>query len=226
MCFLADCKQLNKLKKLNSKITPKTIKRIGAGYNETGYRGEFNSATGIRELMFSKKDYKQFMPENAWEIIENSVRFSEDELFCILKYLAILGGPLKIKDINDVSEGLENKIYKAIKEGESFSHTEELIKSKRYTMSRIRRILFSLILDLKKDMSYENPQYIRVLGMNECGKEILRGMKDKATLPLVIKTADFSSPMFSKDILATDISYLSTKDKKMGMDFLTSPVMI
>lgn len=214
------------LKKINSKIIPKTIKRIGAGYNETGYTGEFNSATGIRELMMSGKDYRKFMPESAWEVIESSVKFYEDELFDILKFAAITGGLSQIEEINDVSEGLENKIYRAIKEGKSFFEVAELIKSKRYTMSRIRRILFSIILDLKKDMSAENPQYIRVLGMNDCGKKLLKEMKEKATLPVIIKTADFSSPMLSKDILATDVSYLSTKEKTLGMDFLTSPVII
>ena len=98
-----------------------------------------------------------------------------------------------------------------------------MIKSKRYTMSRIRRILYSVILDIGKD--FKEPEYIRILGMNNIGKNVLKEMKEKATLPIVIKTADFSSEMLKKDIFATDVAYMTTNGKT-GMDYLTSPVIV
>ncbi len=211
------------LKKLNSKIEPKTIKRIGAGYNEIGYVGEFNSATGIRECIKNREEYKQFLPKSAYELTDKAEKFSEEALFDVLRYAVMTLGTQKLKDINDVSEGLENKIYKAVLDAKSFSEALDIIKSKRYTMSRIRRILYSVILGFKKEE--KEPEYIRVLGMNCLGREILREMKEKSCLPIVVKTADFSSGMLDKDIFATDIAYLTTT-KKIGMDYLTPPITV
>lgn len=208
---------------INSKVKAKTVKRIGAGYNELDYSSKFTSATAIRELMKNNRDYSLYMPQNAWDIIKNAEFFCEEKLVNILKYTVISRGKEYIKEINDVNEGLENRIYEAVKKGETLEEISEHIKSKRYTMSRIRRILFSVILDIKKE--WTEPEYIRVLGMNGTGKAILKEMKEKSELPVVIKTADFSSPMLDKDILATDIAYM-TINKKIGMDYLTSPVIV
>lgn len=208
-----------------SDIEGKTIKRIGAGYNDIRVNGGFASATAIRELIKNGEDYREHMPESAWEIIKNAPKFSSDMLLNILKYSVISGGREYIAGINDVSEGLHNKIYDAVREGQSLDEIAGLIKSKRYTMSRIRRILYSVILRIGKENP--EPQYIRVLGMNGTGKKILKMMKDSSKLPIVIKTADFSSPMLEKDIFATDVAFMTLeKESKMGMDYKVSPVII
>ena len=211
------------LKKIGSKVVAKTIKRIGAGYNDLDYSTEFSSATAIRELIKENEDYKKYMPENSEEIIKNAEKFSEEKLINILKYVVLLNGKEYIGRISDVNEGLENKIFEAVKKGDSFENIARMIKSKRYTMSRIRRILYSVILDIGKD--FKEPEYIRILGMNNIGKNVLKEMKEKATLPIVIKTADFSSEMLKKDIFATDVAYMTTNGKT-GMDYLTSPVIV
>lgn len=211
------------LKKIGSKVVAKTIKRIGAGYNDLDYSTEFSSATAIRELIKENEDYKKYMPENSEEIIKNAEKFSEEKLINILKYVVLLNGKEYIGRISDVNEGLENKIFEAVKKGDSFENIAWMIKSKRYTMSRIRRILYSVILDIGKD--FKEPEYIRILGMNNIGKNVLKEMKEKATLPIVIKTADFSSEMLKKDIFATDVAYMTTNGKT-GMDYLTSPVIV
>ena len=171
----------------------------------------------------TRKDYKRYVPENAVDILKNIEKFSEEKLVNILKYVVLLNGREHIKNINDVNEGLENRIFEVVKKGDSFEKIAEGIKSKRYTMSRIRRILYSIILDVRKE--FEEPEYIRILGMNETGKNILKEMKKKASVPIVTKTADFSLKMLDKDIFATDIAYM-TINRKMGMDYMTSPVII
>jgi len=211
------------LKKINSGVTTKTIKRIGAGYNDIDYSSEFSSATAIRELIKKDGDYKKFVPENTVEILKNAEQFSEEKLLNILKYAVLTKGTEYIKNINDVNEGLENRVFEAVRKENSFDEIANRIKSKRYTMSKIRRILYSVILDVGKE--FKEPEYIRVLGMSETGKNILKEMKKKAELPIVTKTADFSLEMLDKDIFATDISYM-TINGKVGMDYLTSPVMV
>ena len=211
------------LLKLNSKIKAHTIKRVGAGYNEEKLKENFSSATAIRTAMADNSDFSTSVPENVLNILKSTQPFSEEKLFDLLKYKVLTGGKEYIKSINDVAEGLENKIYDAVRDSKSWEEAEEKIKSKRYTLSRIRRILLSVILGIDKEFSV--PQYIRVLGMNGCGKKILKEMKKTTAVDIIVKTADFDGEMLKKDILATDIYNLITNGE-MGMDFKQSPVII
>ena len=211
------------LLKLNSKVKAETIKRIGSGYNEEELSGNFSSATAIRSAIENGADYKDAVPESVIEILNSTEGFSEENLYNLLQYKVLTGGVEFIKNINDVSEGLENKIYRAVKDSKTFLEAEEKIKSKRYTLSRIRRILVSIVLGIKKD--FYVPDYIRVLGMNKRGQEILKEMKKISDLDIIVKTADFDKDMLKKDILATDIAYL-TVNGEMGKDYKTSPVIM
>lgn len=213
------------LMRYKSSVKPQTVKRIGAGYNEIGYSGNFQSATGIRERIKNGKKTEDYMPKSAYDILKNAVKFSNNGLTALLRY-KVLSEPEKIKEINDVSEGLENRIYEAAKAGGTFEDIAEFIKSKRYTMARIKRILISVILDLDKEIMGKEPDYIRVLGMNKRGMEILGKMKKTAGLPIVVKTADFSSDILKKDILATDIAALSQNPQALfGADFKKTPII-
>lgn len=214
------------LNAINSKVKAKTVKRIGAGYNDIDYTGKYNSASAIRKKIENNEDYSKYVPENIYEIFRDVHFFSADKLINILKYTVISREKDYIAKINDVSEGLENRIYESVKKGKSFEEIAELIKSKRYTMSRIKRILFSIILGIGKEK--KEPEYIRVLGMNNIGMSILKMMKEHSKLPIVTKTADFSSSMLDKDILATDIAYMSldVDFTQIGMDYFTSPVIV
>ena len=211
------------LLKLNSKVKAETIKRIGSGYNEEEFSGNFSSATAIRSAIENGEDYKDAVPESVIEILNSTEGFSEENLYNLLQYKVLTGGVEFIKNINDVSEGLENKIYRAVKDSKTFLEAEEKIKSKRYTLSRIRRILVSIVLGIEKD--FYVPDYVRVLGMNKKGQEILKEMKKVSNLDIIVKTADFDKDMLKKDILATDIAYL-TVNGKMGKDYKTSPVIM
>ena len=74
--------------------------------------------------------------------------------------------------IEDVNEGLENRIYNAVRQSTSVEDIYKLIKTKRYTLSRIRRIILKAYLGITKEYSFDVP-YIRILGFNSRGKELL-----------------------------------------------------
>ncbi len=209
---------------LSSEIKPMTIKRIGAGYNETDYTGKLNSASGIRKAIKEGISISEFMPENALEILDKSLIFSNEKLFKFLKFMIISNNNINLANINDIREGLENRIIEGIKKAESLDELLEIIKTKRYTMSHIKRVLMSILLGITKKMVKNPPQYLRVLGMTEMGKGILREMKEKAGLPIVIKTADFSCDMLNADIRATDIANL-TINGEVGIDYKKSPII-
>lgn len=211
------------IKKIDSALRPETIKRIGSGHDDTDYSGEYACASFIRQLMVQKKDYRRFLPENTWEILENGLTFDTERLTPLLKYTILTKNKDFLAEINDVSEGLENKILRSVRTKENFSEIAADIKSKRYTLSRIRRILVSAVLGI--DKQYRSPEYIRVLGMTGVGREILRQMKKSAALPIVTKAADFSSPMFLRNVFATDVAHLCSDRPVCGADYRISPII-
>ena len=67
------------------------------------------------------------------------------------------------------------------------------------------------------------------MGFNKNGAKILKEIKEKSPLNVVVKTADFDmteKSMFKYDILATDLAYFSPKNRIVGMDYKTSPVIM
>ena len=91
--------------------------------------------------------------------------------------------------IDDVCEGLENRIVNAVKTAKSLDELYDMIKTKRYTHSRIRRIILRAYLGITKDMPKE-PQYLRILAFNKKGRDMLSEIKKSAQLPVITKYAD------------------------------------
>jgi hypothetical protein len=101
----------------------------------------------------------------------------------------------------------------------------DAVKTKRYAYTRLRRIVARVLLGLTEDT--KNPDYIRVLGMNDKGKELLSQMREKANFPIVNKVADFKDESILPEILATDLAALcGDAQVPMGRDYTTSPVIL
>lgn len=206
------------LKAINSTITPQTIKRNSVSHHDLNSANEFASATLIRQLLNENKDISKFVPVKYPKPVKS------DKLNELLRYKLLEMSADELSQINDVSEGLENRIKEAIKECMTFDEICEYVKSKRYTLSRIRRILLSSLLGIDKNISKNPPSYIRVLGATKRGLELLSLIKENSTLPIITKTADFKgfNKSFNLDIYATDV-YNIIHNKPTGEDFYTSP---
>lgn len=116
--------------------------------------------------------------------------------------------------IEDVSEGLENRIEKCVKEATSLDGLYDAIKTKRYTHSRIRRIVLRAFLGITRDMPSQ-PEYLRILAFNERGREMLAQMKKTAELPIITKyaniTNEYIKELFDLECKFTDIYNLGLK---------------
>ncbi|ADH61054.1 protein of unknown function DUF795 [Thermoanaerobacter mathranii subsp. mathranii str. A3] len=224
---------LKALKKIDSSITPFTIKRRGSLYTSLELKGEFASASSIRKHIFEKglEDLEKYIPNFSKEILQSSFEkkqgpVSLEDFSNILIYL--LRNHIPLNHIFDVSEGLENKIYKASYKTNNIEELIKLIKSKRYTESRIKHILTHLLLKIDKQIfeEFDGPNYIRVLGFNEKGKKVLKEIKKKSSLPIITKVSQYKSKlsntkMFEKDLFATDTYTLAYKNSSIaGLDFI------
>ncbi|KPU43955.1 hypothetical protein OXPF_21200 [Oxobacter pfennigii] len=234
--------------RLNSSIRPVTIKRLSSNYNDTILIDNLSSATAIRKsLKLGQFDLlSSQLPDSSYEILKRQFEtdkgpvFFEDFCQSIL-YILRRMSLREISEIMDVNEGLEHKIKKAAISSCTLEELISDIKSKRYTETRIGRILIHSLLGLTRDQLLRlkeagGPQYIRVLGFSEKGKELLHRMKKTCTLPIITNTADYKRydnkylhEMIELDIRATDIYNTVHKNphlRKGGMDFYKKPEML
>lgn len=83
----------------------------------------------------------------------------------------------------DVTEGLENRIYGAVRQYTALSDIIMGVKTKRYTYARIRRIIINAFLGISSDFLDMPVPYLRVLGLGEGGAQVLKKAKETAKLP-------------------------------------------
>lgn len=205
---------IKKLISLNSKITPIAIERINSSHDSEEANGF--SASAIRKSILNNSFDENMVPKKAYEIFKNENFSSLEKLeIAILSYLRSVS-PESLKNLYDISEGIENKIISAAKEATSLTELYSLIKSKRYSHARIRRLVLSAFLQIEKT-EHEIP-YVKVLAFNDKGIEILRKIKEKSALPIITKHSDteklegFAKELYEQEIRLTDIYSLSFRN--------------
>lgn len=186
------CKAINAL---DSGIEPVCILRRGAAH-DGGVEGGLASASFLREKLKSGEDISSFIPPESFAPLGEFISAGNcparlDRLDRAILYRLRTMTPQELAQLPDVSEGLENRIRKCVREAESTTALCDAVKVKRYTHARIRRIVLSALLGLNAEDSLGTPPYIRLLGMNSRGREILR--EAKPSLPVITRYADVSS---------------------------------
>lgn len=133
----------------------------------------------------------------------------------------------------DISEGLENRLYRAVREGRTLEQVLTLCKTKRYTLARLRRVVLSAYLGIEKQMTLQPPPYVRVLGFNQKGQEILAQMKQSCTLPVSSSLARLEQEggicqtLAQLEARATDLYVLALPQPgPCGTDYTTSVVKV
>ncbi len=164
-----------------SNITPYAIRRMGTGYHDQQISGNLPSATAIRQLLSKGESADGLMPYP----LPSAPMASEKELEASVIYALRVKTPEQLKGYADVSEGLEHRIYDACRRFDTLEEIIQEVKSKRYSYTRIRRILYNIFLDIPSGMRKKEPEFIRVLAFHETGQKLLAQMRKTATLPVV-----------------------------------------
>lgn len=186
-----------------SKMIPISIKRTN-NYHEEEILNDITSASSIRKNISDRKKVINTLPEESLDLCKN---ISLNDYFNYIKYETISNEQLN--EILDVDEGIENKLKKEIFNCNNVHELIMKVKSKRYSYNRIKRMLLHILTNTKKDYS-KDIKYIRVLGMNKKGKEILKEIKTKTNIPVITKYKKEYNDLFVSDIKANKIYGLIT----------------
>lgn len=224
-------------KKYHLQIQPYTIKRLQAGYHDDiDYTLQIASATGIRKALKENLTIQQFMPTSAYEHLIEWQQQHRDFVswhvfWPLLQYAILRHTPEQLTSYPDVKEGLEHALIKHAKTSDTFEQFMTKLKSKRYTWTRLQRMLTHIYTGFTKEQlhAFEKPSYIRLLGISAQGQRFLSTKKKEMSLPLISRVAASDDPMLALDLQATlmyqlGLSLFSTK--KIDEDFKTPPIRL
>ena len=239
---------LKALKTQKSNMNPIMVKRSKVYYNDDRIVDDFASATAIRKLIKRREyeDLRKVVPRSTYKILSRQIRDGnivlglenfEKEIIYTLRKMSIR----EIANLPDVSEGLENLIKNSADNCNDMSKLIANIKSKRYTQTRIQRILLYALLGIDKKMMEDSKKvtpYVRVLGFTNKGKELISEInKRNPKINMITSVKKFieknNKPsnrtimqMLQKDIFATDVYTLGFDfESKANLD-LTNNMII
>lgn len=188
---------MKQLKTLESDMEPRSVLRVGAGHDSKEESDGYFSASAIRRLIHCKEDIDKYLPEAAAEMIKRGIENKElpsDEEKIEVAVLSALRSMTEqeLERIADVNEGLEYRLKKAINQATDIEEMMSLIKTRRYTTAKIRRIILCAYLGVTKEMQTRLPDYVSVLACNEKGLEIIRQIKEKSGVTVITKHSEAS----------------------------------
>ncbi len=210
---------LKAMKKLKSGLKPEGIQREKVLYHDNFIVDDFASSTAIRKMIVNRQfnDIMKVMPRSSYILLAQELQNGhyvldlskfQTQILYKLRTMTIE----EIRELPDVTEGLENAIKSAADSCNNIIDLVNIIKSKRYTQTRIQRILIYCLLGINKKMmenSKKTIPYIRVLGFNENGRKLVsEAMNRNPKLNLVTsvkKYMDESKNKVLKEMLETDI---------------------
>lgn len=206
---------IKELKRLKSKIEPVAIKRVGDYH---GGSAGFASASEIRRKIDGGVLPKEDLPKETSKTLEKLLLQGKAPAKIENLERMIIGffrnaEAAELKEYYAVTEGAENRIIAAAKTATSIEDFYEKVKTKRYTMATVRRMIIAPFLGIKK----EEPTipFLRVLAFNSCGAEIMKNVKKSSGLPLITNfTPELAAvPEFAEQIAlerrATDLFSLA-----------------
>ena len=202
------------LNALGSAIRPVTVLRAGAGH-DGGDHPDYPSASFLREKLLAG----ELPAENP-----ACLKYGERGALALLRAM----GEEDFAALPDCGEGLSHRIYRAVRQGRTLKEVYALAKTKRYAHSRIRRAVLWGALGLRGAGRPAHPPYLRVLGANARGREVLREMKDRASLPVLTKPAHGKGlPLLELEARCTDFYQLCRREPgPCGVEWTTDPVML
>lgn len=238
---------LKALKIQKSKLEPIMIRRKKVYYNDNKIVDDFASATAIRKLLQGGEyaNLRKVIPRSSYTIIGQESRKGgmvlslskyEKEIIYTLRKMTVE----EIAELPDVSEGLQFAIKNAVNEANNLKDLISNIKSKRYTQTRIQRILLYALLGIDKKLMENSRKvvpYVRVLGFTQKGKSLLSEISRRnPKLNIITSLKKYMdqnqnknkvlAEMLEKDIFATDVYTLGyIGESKANLDFTNNMII-
>lgn len=192
---------------LGSAMIPLTLQRKGAGFHDTEAEGPIASATSIRHrLLTAGASSNDVMPPLSAAALKNRPLHSWESYWPLLRYRLLSIEPERLASIYEVEEGIGPRLTEAARQSSSFADFMQRVKTKRYTWTRLQRMMTHILTDTSKESmrQAQHVSFIRLLGMTENGRAYIRSIKKNLDVPLISRTAA-GSGLLALDIKAARV---------------------
>lgn len=227
---------LKAMLRLGSEMTPMTTLRDATRHDAFFY-GPKRSAAQLRSMMEAGEDIAAYMPEGARDMPREQTAAGHGPVTMADLEEAILSR-LRMLDaedfaaLPDATEGLGNRFFSAVASEPSVGAILSAVKTKRYPLSRLRRMLICAALGVRADTGGVRPGYARLLASTERGRELLKSVEG---VPVITKPAaarnlpEADREIFELTARARDlyvIGYETQSERRGGTDWKTSPATL
>lgn len=215
------------------------VPRFGAKHDGAAAEG-IASASHIRQMLVSGEDPAKYMPEAAVEILRRELAAGRGPVTLASAEGAILYRLRTMTDaefesLPDGGEGLWRRLMECARREPTLEAVLSAAKTKRYALSRLRRMVLAAYLGVRLDMQKGEPPYIRVLAVRERGREVLRQVKAHTNRPILTKPAaakELDAPareVFELEARAGDLYallYPNPAERSGGAEWRATPFVL
>lgn len=205
-------------KRLSWNVKFETVKRAGAQH-DSKCEAKFVSSSYLREALEAEYEKaKKYLPNKTHHIYEDqnfgNIKRLENAVLAVLRQKE----KADLQRLPDLSEGVENKLYEAIRKSATLDELYSGIKVKRYTLSRIRRLVLSAFLGIDDRFFLKPVPFLQILGMSQKGQALLKKIAKETSVPVILRAKDAenlsgdSKAAFNIETKATDVYMLSLKN--------------
>ena len=203
------------IRKYAPRIKLLPVKREGQGLNKEEVEDkQFLSATAIRKNI-NNSVVSNYLSKEMIENIRASKILSEEDFFDLIKYKILSLGKVGLKNIYDVNEGLENRIYDMANIADNYQELVNSISTKRYSKKKIQRILLHILTNTTKADYNEffGTKVFRILAAKEDKASIIREINNQSNITLVPVLNSKTSGYFVHDIKVSRIYNLKAQQE-------------
>ena len=174
---------LKSIRKLNADIKLLAIPRTSVLHDSTEVSDNFASASLIRQKIALHEEFENYVPDFTAEVLKNANSAEFSELEQIILYQIRKLSEQELFQLPDMTPELAGRFLKA-KTANSLETLLNTVKSKNFTMARIKRILIYALTGIQKADLHTPIPYARVLGFNQRGTELLKLIKKNSQIPV------------------------------------------
>lgn len=225
--------------RVGASLRPVAIGRVGAAHDSAHADGGFASASNLRRFIASgeAERIKPFVPEGVYEDISGalgrSAPITSQSLSRETVYALRRMSREQLRSLPDVTEGLENPLYSACREHSDIGSVLAAVKSRRYTMARLKRICMCALLGIYGSPTQRlDSLYIRVLGIRREARPLLSALNERSELPVITRRGDASklderqSELMALEMRCADIAALGRPSPSPVKSDFSYPLII
>lgn len=154
----------------------------------------------------------------------------EESWFDLIRYAVLSQSVDDLEVAPGGGEGLGNRLKESVRTENNIAELVQRVKSKRYTYTRISRWLYQILLGIRREDQYADPEYIRILGFNDRGREMIRRSKKNSlnSIPFIdnINKQPLESAQLRLDLHGTDIYNLACGNSIRGQSDYCRQIII